>query len=254
MADTRKTFRFKVYSPPHTKFAAIHLVEQIKKLGHYAVLTDFIGRNDPFIYILYNATTVKTLPRRYIVYQTEIHGTHFFNSRYAKIIKGAMAVWDYCSENLGSYSHSNVSIVTPGISQQHGVIRDIDFLFYGWMKGSRRREVIVKKLQKQVRLTVVTNKLCADIWEILKRTKTVINVHYYDHSPLEIFRINEALSFGCGVISEGYSERYSDSVTFRHYSEIVEEAVIQKKKFAQKTADLSKLDNLLEVQAAITKL
>ena len=245
-----KILRFKVYSPPHTKFAALHLVEQLKKLGHNAAFTEKVNITDSSIYVLYNATSLTRFPKKYIVYQTEIHGTHFFNQRYLRIIKGALAVWEYCSDNLHCYNHPKISIVTPGISPQRHGEKDIDLLFYGWIKGSKRRDMILSELLRKTDIEIVTNKLCHDIWGLLKRTKTVINVHYYDHSPLEVFRINEALSFGCDVISEGYTDRYAGNVMFCDHSEIWEYI----KKPVQKSKDLSNLDNLLEVKAALDKL
>jgi hypothetical protein len=242
--------RFKVYSPPHTKFAALHLVEQLIKLGHRAKFVQTINKYDPDIHILYNATSLHKFPKNYIVYQTEIHGSHYFNARYLRIIKGARAVWDYCCDNLHCYQHPKTSIVTPGVSIQGSNTRDIDFLFYGWVKGSERREKLVNQLQEEIGLKVVTNKLCTDIWDILRRTKIVINVHFYDHSPLELFRINEALSFGCKVISEGYNARYDSLVNFCKYEDIAKATETE----WEMNQEISNLDNLLEVQNALKKL
>lgn len=250
MADIRRTLRFKVYSPPHTKFAALHLVEQLTKLGHRAKFVSDINKYDPDIHILYNATSLHKFPKKYIVYQTEIHGTHYFNSRYLRIIKGALGVWDYCCDNLHCYQHPKTSIVTPGISIQASAGRDIDFLFYGWIKGSDRRSKILTDLSAHIDFEIVTNKLGSDIWNLLRRTKTVVNIHYYDHSPLEVFRINEALSFGCNVISEGYSDRYAGIVEFCHADEMGKVC----KRQSEKSKDLATLENLFEIEAAVKKL
>lgn len=241
--------RFKVYSSPHTRFAATHLVDQLRKLGHRAEYVTHINKFDTAVYIIYNANSCRILPPNYIVYQTEIHGTHHFNARYHRIIKGALAVWEYSSDNLHAYQHKRVFMVTPGISIQPETPKDIPFLFYGWIDGSPRRKVI-HSIKNTIPVTIVTNKLCDDIWNLLKRTKTVINIHYHEHSPLELFRINEALSFGCDVISEGYSNRYADLVTFCKYGDLLKTV---KEKQSENKKDLAKLDNLFEVQAAIDK-
>lgn len=46
---------------------------------------------------------------------------------------------------------------------------------------------------------VVENTLHQQMWDILKRTKVVINIHYYDNSPLELYRLHESISHGCKV-------------------------------------------------------
>jgi hypothetical protein len=79
-------------------------------------------------------------------------------------------------------------------------------LFYGWIDGSIRRKWLLNELSKHIKITTVTNKTGEQMWRILQRTWTVVNIHYYNDAPMELFRINEALSHGCNVVSEGQLE------------------------------------------------
>lgn len=190
----------KVVNGPHTMFAARHMVEQLIKLGHQAELSG-IDCTDESMHIIYQAVHDIELPKNYILMQTEISTSHWFNTSYMKAIEKAIAVWDYCEENIPRYLVKNqkVAIVTPGISPQQTNGKDIDYLFYGWINGSVRRKQILEEIEKQKSLRVITNALNGEMWALLARTKTVINIHYYENSPLELYRLHESVSFGCAV-------------------------------------------------------
>lgn len=192
---------FKIITVSHTAFAAAILVSQLEKLGHTAKIVDSIDVRDPDVYIIYNAVGIRRLPKNYIVQQTEIHCSHWFNLGYLRILRNALAVWDYSEQNVKRYEkqNKNISIVTPGVHNVETNGKDIDFLFYGWLKGSERRQRILSEIQKELRVTVIENTLRGTMWDLLKRTKEVINIHYYDNSPLELYRLNESISHGCKV-------------------------------------------------------
>ena len=57
----------------------------------------------------------------------------------------------------------------------------------------------------------------SEMWQLLARAEVVINIHYYFNAPLEQFRICEALSFGCHVVSEhsvAGDELFNEIVSF----------------------------------------
>lgn len=192
---------FKIVTVPHTAFAAGILVDQLIKLGYSAKIVDHVDIRDPDIYIIYNAAGLTRLPKQYIIQQTEISTSHWFTSRYLKTLRNAMAVWDYAEPNTTRYKRltNKISIVTPGYKKVEHNGKDIDYLFYGWIEGSKRRSRILNNIRKEKDVTVIENTLGQTMWDILKRAKVVINIHYYDDSPLELYRINEAISHGCRV-------------------------------------------------------
>lgn len=200
----------KIWTIPHTLFAAKNLVLELNKFGIPSQLVEEIADDDE-IYIIYGALNAPKIPKNYIVYQTEIAGTHFFNERYLAIIKNAIAVFEYAEQNLSAYKHDNVIYLAPGVYPQPAVEKDIPLLFYGWIDGSERRKTILDIISKEYGVKIVTNITGQAMWDILSRTKVVLNIHYYDNSPLELFRISEAVSHGCRVVTErGYPFNYEE--------------------------------------------
>lgn len=201
---------FKIITVPHTAFAATILVNQLQKLGYPAKIVSSIDPRDPDIYIIYNAAGLRRLPKRYIVMQTEIGTSHWFNSCYLRTISNAMAIWDYSEMNIPRYSKFNkkITIVTPGIQQVPTNGKDIEYLFYGWIHGSERRRRILNEIRQGKDVMVIENTLMSDMWNLLKRAKVVINVHYYDNSPLELYRIHESISHGCQVYLQDEGKYY----------------------------------------------
>jgi hypothetical protein len=242
---------FKIYAPLQMYFASILLKKQLINLGHKAeIVSKLVANDESAIWIIYNASMAWAMPKHYICYQTEQIGTHWFNTRYYQRLANALAVWEYNEANLPCYQHlnSNISIVGTGIDLQPKVNKDIDFLFYGGLSERRK-----KALQEMPNVKVVTNVLGADMQKLLARTKTVLNIHYYDNSPLETFRINECLSHHCNIISEYSSngdEDYKDIVTFTSLDKMKEKLAIT----SVPKLNLSKFDNLQQIKDAVSKL
>jgi len=204
-----KTVRmqYKILTQRHIDFDARLLNETINTLGYPCEIVDSIDIYDDSIYIIYCANTVKVLPANYIVYQVEVFSSKWFTPRYLETIKGALCVWEYDRMNATSYKgyNQNVFIVPPGIKRQPVVEKDIDILFYGSMNSKRQH--ILAELGNEFNITVANGYFGKDMWDMLARAKTVLNIHFYESVrgkyPLETFRVNEALSFGCDVVSEG---------------------------------------------------
>lgn len=208
---------FKVYTIPHTLFAAQHLVQQIKKLRHRCQLVTKI-ENDDAIYIIYNPAVIRgKLPKKYIVYQTEIGTSRWFSPHYFRIIENALAVWDYSPVNVVRYREHNkkITIVPPGINPQPVIDKDIAVLFYGYNPHGHRRSNILSQIQRHVPVHIETNLMGEAMWKKLAHAKVVVNVHFYDNSPFELFRVNEALSHSCHVVSEApVNNQYRQYVQF----------------------------------------
>lgn len=244
----------KIFTPPHTLHAAMILCDKLNGMNRPAKIVDNIDRRDPDLYIIYNAAAHNfvNLPAHYVVMQTEIAGTHWFNANYDKIIRKAIAVWDYCEYNQMAYSHSRMSIVTPGVIQPGVYKKDIDYLFYGWIEGSARRQNMLSELQKELKIKIITDKVSHDIWPILKRTKVVVNIHYYNFSNLELYRRNESLSFGCQFITE--PKHFFDN-TYDNLDKFISDIKSAILYFVvdRPHSDLMFLDNTLEIESALNQ-
>lgn len=232
------------------QFASIILCEHLNKLGKRAEIATRIDPKDTkHLWIMYNNSLSWAVPKHYISYQTEQIGTHWFNDRYFERLSKSIAVWEYNEVNLKAYEHlnDNISVVTPGVKLQPKKNKDIELLFYGDL--SPRRLEAVKTIPS---MQVVKKILGPPMREILSRAKTVVNIHYYDESPLEIFRINEALSHHCNVVSEHSlgAEKYMDIVKFGSIPELNKLAL----NLPPFNHDISKFCNLEEIKKALEKL
>ena len=245
----------KIWHPPHVAFAAAILRRQLHQMGYAVRFVQRVDPSDSSLYIIYNAAKVKEVPPNYIVYQTEVPGSHWFTPQYLARIAGALAVWEYDSGNLASYRHlnPNVFVVSPGIAPQPVGVKDIPVLFYGYIKNSPVREPLLREIAASISVVVVTNKLRDDIWRVLARTRTVLNLHYYEQAPLETFRINESLSFGCNVVSQSSpdgTDRYKSLVRFADPAKGLVAALRESVQCPAPT-DLHHLDNREELARAI---
>ena len=190
-------------------YSAILLERELNILGYEAKIINQVVANDESLYIIYGSPNIKRIPPNYIVYQIEIAGTKHFSWGYFQLIQKAKAIWEYSMDNASFYQHYNPNVyyMPPLTENNHGKEnRTIPYLFYGWIEGSNRRKWLLNELSKHIKITTVTNTTGAQMWRMLQKTWTVINVHYYNGAPMELFRINEALSHGCNVVSEGHLE------------------------------------------------
>lgn len=198
----------KIVSKVHCSFAAQVMAEDLTAIGYSAMVVECWDSNDESLYIIYQAAGSVNLPPNYILMQTEPWCSHWFNPDYHEVIKNAISVWDYSASNMQYYApHRRLCfLTTPGVKRMPRVPKDIPFLFYGWLDGSPRRTKAIRDFMEkaQAELMIVTNTTGPEMWDLLARTQTVVNISYYDHedAPKEMYRICEAASFGCVVLTE----------------------------------------------------
>lgn len=207
----------KIYSTHHVYFDAQLLKVSLNKIGYEAMTVKEIDPQDESIHIIYTAAELKRFPPRYIIYQTEAYNSKWFTPFYLDAISKAMAVWDYSEMNCHKYWHlnSNISVVPPGI-YQYKTGNKSGCVFYGSITANGYRDKILNRIKRSVYFNAVTDKFGSDLVRILANAKVVLNIHYYENAPLEVFRINEALSHGCKVVSQPGAgmERYKGIVRF----------------------------------------
>jgi hypothetical protein len=212
---------------------------------------------DDSIYILFAAFNFNPLPKNYIVYQCEQFSSNWFTEEYWSIMKGAKQIWEYSENGLSNYDKSfegKVIYVPPGIVD--GIInevKDIPILFYGALNKHRLNTINTLK-QKGHNITVANKIFEDEISDMLSRTKIVLNIHYYENGHLETFRINEALSHGCNVVSEKstahYPEKYNNLI---YYGSNLQELsnVIKVVENLENNIDVSQLSNKQYLKKAI---
>jgi len=186
----------KVFAPLQMDFAANILVKKINSLGVMCERVGKLEKDNQHLWIIYNSAMAWQLPSKFISYQTEQNGTNWFSDKYRRTLKQSVAVWEYCEGNLHEYSNPNTFIVNPGIDIKPKTRKDIDVLFYGAMNDRRKQAL------KDINCKIVTNSMGEEMRKLLSRTKTILNVHYYQPNCFETFRANEALSHNCNIVSE----------------------------------------------------
>jgi hypothetical protein len=241
----------KICSTPHTAFAAKVLRQQLTTLGYKSIMIDRANTHDRTLHIFIGVLSSWQFPRNYIFWQTEVIESHYFTRRYLDIIQNALAVWEYNADNLKAYSHPNTTVIFPSVIKQPLRKKDFDFVFYGWVNGSDRRRIFLVNLKKHKHLNIriYNNLLKEEMWNVLARTKVVLNIHYYKNSPLELFRISECFSHNCHVVSEGNDTFWSDVA----FANNVEEFVIKANELKDKpfNYDLSKYDNIEKIRQSL---
>ena len=123
----------------------------------------------------------------------------------------------------------DIFISTSSSSMFHyksSVKQDIDVLFYG-AESPRRRNMEVQ-LNKIPNCRVVFryyNLFRSEREELIRRSKIVLNLHYWPESSLEVHRIEYACSRSKCIISEPSSDtildyKYQNCVKFAKYNDI----------------------------------
>jgi hypothetical protein len=217
-----------------------------KKRNLIVNVTHSIDKDDVNLWVLFGANELPPstlLPQNYVVYQLEqisVGGNKWLTEKYLEIMKGAKQVWDYSLKNVNKLTQGgvkNVLHVPINYSDNLEVVdctkypdseKDIDILFMGSI--SPRRKELLERLK-----TIVGAKIMiADggLWgeerlELLKRSKIVINIHYYGpDSLLEMARLSILLANRSFIISESggdasMDKRLEKGVIFGKYDDLV---------------------------------
>ena len=248
---------FKIFYTPHVALHAKKLCDDINSLGYKCELTQRV-RDDNSIYILYAAYRANIIPKNYIVYQCEQFSSNWFTERYWEIMKGAKQVWEYSENGFVNYDKSfedKLFYVPAGIVDgSRSERKDIPVLFYGAL-NEHRNNVIKGLKERGINVVVESNSFGDKIIDMLKRTRVVLNIHYYENGYLETFRVNEALAHGCAVVSEKtnscyYPEKYNNLI---HYGTNIKELdhLIRTTGRLRNYTDISHLSNRGYVENAI---
>jgi len=249
----------KIYYPLHVQLHAEKLAETLCSLGYNAQATTEV-KDDDCLYILYCAFQIKNLPKKYIVYQCEQWSSGWFSKWYWDIMEGALQIWEFAECNLEKYPDNllpKVVYVPAGLVNGRIETKNIDVLFYGAI-SKHRLDVINNIRRTGIHIMYKSDAYGEQMKAILSRSKVVLNIHFYEDGYLEAFRINEALSCGCHVVSERnqtafYPEKYRDLVRFGTNTNELCFAIRNALNTTHKY-DLSVLDNTKHIKEALSKL
>jgi hypothetical protein len=170
------------------------------------------------------------LPPDAILYQSEVLGSPWLSAQYLYRLQQHQ-VLDYDEKNVRWLRHFGVNAKHCPIRYHPSLTRltmkpeaerDIDVLFYGGVT-ERRAEILSAVKKARIDVWIVDHMG----WELtdhyIPRAKIVLNLHAYETSPFEIFRVSYLLANGAFVISEGAPEPpFMCSLMWRTTDEIVE--------------------------------
>lgn len=209
-------------------------------------ITHSIDKDDSNLWVLFGVNELPPstlLPQNYIVYQLEqisVNGNKWLTEKYVEIMKGAKQVWDYSIKNVNKLSQGdikNVLHVPINYSDNLEAVdctkypdseKDIDVLFMGSI--SNRRKELLEKLRTidGAKIMIADGGLWGDErLELMKRSKIVINIHYYGQdSLLEMARLSVLLANRSFIISETggdarMDKRLEKGVVFGKYDDLL---------------------------------
>lgn len=229
----------------HTKQVANHAkrLEEILKSYGFDITNRLMNPNSPIgkaskdLHIIMCPNVFYDFPQNYIAYQFEQAHSKWFTPDYINKLNNSIEIWEYSEYNIqyfnGSFKkpHVYVPIGDLGVGEQDlSQTRDIDILFYGEFMNSPRRKQFLEEIKKYKDIKIVdgfssNNTFGSSITDLLKRTKVVLNHHFYENGQLEVVRLYEALSYGCKVVSEVSIDDNFHNLPILKYSNI-DQAII----------------------------
>lgn len=203
-----------IVTTPHTKIIAQLIQEALKhsrfKFSSSTVMPDKF-EHDLYVVVAPQMFALMPPANKTIIFQMEqVRASSWATNEYLGRLSNSLAVIDYSSDNIAALHERSLPSkqlyyvpIRPLQLQpeKNEMERDIDVLFYGSIAAERRGRYL-NALSEKFNIRVESNLFGDDLQNLLKRTKVVANIHYYEGALLETTRLSEALSFGARVVSE----------------------------------------------------
>ena len=184
------------------------------------------------LYIFINISMIRhdKLPKLFILYQVEQSHSKWFNDKYYKYLHNANNIWEFSIKNRILYNDISLNNIfyqmipyyyNDNDNKFNNILDDdttYDIFFFG--AQNNRRKNILNYLSTKFNLKIGFDIYGDDKYELIKKSKIILNLHYYDDCALETCRINEILQYNKVIISEKSAESdwYSQSL----YEDIVD--------------------------------
>jgi len=154
--------------------------------------------------IIYNDRKDGKVPKKHIFYQIEQSNHKNFD---INIMNKYNIIWDFSLKNYDKYSYvplSKVFYMPIPFYFNDNIIYDnfeYDIFFYGI--NNKRQLLILNNLKSKGYNIIFHSRMYGDDRDnFIKKSKIIINLHYYNNSALETTRFNEVLNFNKLIISE----------------------------------------------------
>ena len=187
--------------------------------------------SDEILYIILFSFLLNKLPKKYIIYQLEQIGKSIFLSdKLYTDIENAVTTFDYSHDNCFNINEKYKKYVQfQPMPITDKIIKftfdtKVEYLYDVFFFGSinkRRNDIIdyLIKSDNKIRVGYTSDTFYTSLYEYVKKTKIVLNLHYYDNAILETARLNELLPLNTIIISESTQNKeteslYSDDIVF----------------------------------------
>lgn len=154
---------------------------------------------------------------KYIIYNFEQYLNNYINLLYSRYIssgnfdelyRNSYLFLDYTEYNVKYIQNKfgyNSLCLPPPINKNIFDCGDIlnktyDVIFIGNI--SERRKYMIKKIGEKYNVYCIEKIFGNEIFDIMRKSKILINIHCYENALLERIRLNEALLCGMRIISE----------------------------------------------------
>lgn len=185
-----------------------HFFFSQQKISLYFSEKELENTNDDF-YILIGVQFFRNIYRimknknkKFIIYQLEQLNKIRLDTN---LVNLSEKIFDYTEINRKIYT--NFEILYPPFSFYENLSqkekKEYDILFYGCM-NQRRKHILmqVKKKIPNINMMIVNNVKGEKLYDLIKKSKIVLNISFYKPAIFEICRINEIIPFGTFIISE----------------------------------------------------
>ncbi len=210
--ELKNAKRIDIITPGHTLYVAKQIKGYLNEFNieseiHAPEFCDY----EPIPYIVFCPQIMPQLPECYIAYQMEqTINSRWLTDKYIEILEQAEAILDYSKVNIeyfGKYEKlkDKLYYVPIGVSKAESVDdaflenQKYDVLFYGDINCDRRKRII-DELKKSFNVRVEHDLFGDEMHEVIRQSKVVINIHYYENAMLETTRLAEILSLGTSII------------------------------------------------------
>lgn len=216
-----KEFNICIIKPENFEYSriffdqALYYRYQFSKFGYTTTIYYNELRRDVTNFVFgawlgFDPSLKKTYPCIFInLEQLGPNGSNQFSQDYIDLLKSSPAI-DYDPANVKFYATPNTVPIAPILYAPYLTNLDpipledrpIDILFFGFL--SNRRLAVIERLQA-AGLTVEYIKrptFGAELENLIKRSKCVLNIHAYESSVFEQARASMCLSLGTPVVSE----------------------------------------------------
>ena len=186
----------------------------------------------PNLFIILFAQKVTIFPQNYIIYQLEQKDiSKWVDKRYLRAMFHSLYSVDYSISNIRKFPAQlqpkihfypvpfiYSQFLHPSLSQEseNGMKgeNEYDILFYGHFNERRRRYIntLQQYFHGKYRIKVIKNMYGEALFKEIRKSRIVLNLHFYKGAILETNRLNEIMSCSKLVLSE-----YPDVIDMENY-------------------------------------